>query len=948
MIKQSVLVALLTFSTLSAPTAQSVAADLNTRSTPLSNRTAPVSTTKAIAPVSLTTIQKATASTTSIRRTAVSTTKPLAGSIIPPDPDTPPVVPATNALPIANAGSDLAGFRGQAVTLSGTRSSDPERASLRYRWQWVSRPVGSLAVLNGDTRALASFAPDVVGNYLIRLVVNDGKANSLPDVAMVQVTNRSPIASAGSDKFINKGNSIVVSGTNSTDADGDELDFRWRIATKPAGSRVILADDQLASFTFTPDIPGPYALELAVNDGRVSAVDNVTVTALAPTLGSSLIRIDVENTSNAQQVNVPVTFGQVFVKGDIDSGKTLVARTLTGASIPLQVDAKATHADGSLRHAVFTAMLPNLAATESTTLELVAANSTSQNSGPTLADVLNSNFDTVVSLNLDGVVYRASARKLLQTTPTKLWLNGSLAKEWEVSAPLKNSSGDAHPHLAVRFSVRAYQGLESIWVSAVVENNWAFEPGSQNFTYDASITASGREIYSKQDLTHYHHARWRKEFWWGKQPSVHIRHDTQYLIASKAVPNYDPTLVVAESALDDLAEQLTADKVGPMKIGVADPYMPRTGGRQDIGPLPAWSTLYLLSMDKRAKDVMLATADGSGSWPMHYRDDATNLPVRLDNPTNKYLSTHSNMKNRGPLPVPRCVNDDTAQCDTPITPDAAHEPSLTYLPYLVTGDHYYLEEMQFWSAWNPLQTSPDYRGFEKGLLKFDQVRAQAWSLRTLAQNAYIAPDADPLKKYFAEQLQYNAEDYNETYVTNSSANKLGFLNYISDEGTNKPWMDDFFTWATNYAVELGYENYRPLLQWKSKYPVGRMTAPGYCWIIGGAYEMKLTNVTSRNIPYETFKQAHDATLSWQNGGVDAAMITMPCGGAVMANYLKLKVGEMTGYASSPTGFPSNMQPALAAAVDSGIANANQAWTKFMSRSVKPDYSHEPQFDTVPR
>jgi len=68
----------------------------------------------------------------------------------------------------------------------------------------------------------------------------------------------------------------------------------------------------------------------------------------------------------------------------------------------------------------------------------------------------------------------------------------------------------------------------------------------------------------------------------------------------------------------------------------------------------------------------------------------------------------------------------------------------------------------------------------------------------------------------------------------------------------------------------------------------------------------------------------------------------------MASALGLKVGEMEGYASSPTGYPSNTQPALAAAVDAGLAAAAQGWKTFSARSVKPVYGSEPQFAIVPR
>lgn len=57
---------------------------------------------------------------------------------------------------------------------------------------------------------------------------------------------------------------------------------------------------------------------------------------------------------------------------------------------------------------------------------------------------------------------------------------------------------------------------------------------------------------------------------------------------------------------------------------------------------------------------------------------------------------------------------------------------------------------------------------------------------------------------------------------------------------------------------------------------------------------------------------------------------------------------MTGYPTSATGFPANMQPALAYAKDSGIANAANAWDIFSLRQLKADYSAEPQFAIVPR
>ena len=68
----------------------------------------------------------------------------------------------------------------------------------------------------------------------------------------------------------------------------------------------------------------------------------------------------VENTGG-EQTRVPLTFGQVFAPGDLPRGAGLIGKLADGATLPLQVDVKATHADGSVRHAVISALLPRLA-----------------------------------------------------------------------------------------------------------------------------------------------------------------------------------------------------------------------------------------------------------------------------------------------------------------------------------------------------------------------------------------------------------------------------------------------------------------------------------------------------------------------------------------------------------------------------------------------------------
>jgi hypothetical protein len=518
--------------------------------------------------------------------------------------------------------------------------------------------------------------------------------------------------------------------------------------------------------------------------------------------------------------------------------------------------------------------------------------------------------------------------------------------EWLVSAPLRNDKGAEHPRLSARFAVRWYRTLGKARVDVTLENAWAFQAAPRNETYDARVLIKGKEVYAKPGLVHYNQARWRKTFWWGEVPAVHIRHDTAYLIASRALPNYDRSVRISDRSLAELKAAWTGPKTEPMGIGMAVPYMPTTGGRSDIGLLPAWGAFYLLSMDQRAREVTLGTADLAGSWSMHYRDRSTGRPVSLiDYPYMTILGHPGdtvNPRTGKPEAFPPCPGD---ACKTPYTVDVPHQPAFAYLPYLVTGDFYYLEELEFWAMFDVLSANPGYRDYGKGLFKPEQVRAQAWGLRTLGEAAYIAPDNDPLKSHLRRLVASNLDWYNATYTDNRAANKLGFIDsgyaVVYNNGVGlAPWMDDFFTSAVGHLADLGFDGAGRLLAWKARFPILRMTAPGTCWIDGSIYAMTVRD-TAKSPFYTTMAQAYKASHT-------PDIAALPCDSPALAQALKVKPGEMVNYSASTEGAPSNMQPALAYAADVGGAAGREAWKRFMGRSVKPDYGTSPQFAIVPR
>jgi hypothetical protein len=686
--------------------------------------------------------------------------------------------------------------------------------------------------------------------------------------------------------------------------------------------------------------------------GPQAAVAPADATTAATTTAYSVFGmvtdVRIQNTTASAQTNLPVTFGQVFAAGDLLPTDSLVGRFDNGTTVPLQLDVKATHPDGSVRHAVVSGIIPSLNASETRTLSLMKTNApATAGMGP--KTLLMNGFSSSVSAIINGVRYSASADDIIKTGGAyQTWLSGAVANEWQVAAPLTTADGVAHPHLTARFAIRWYNDIKKARVDVTLENNWAYEPDPQNVTYDAEVMVRGAVVYAKPALTHFHHSRWRKMFWWGDDASqALVKHNIGYLIGSRAVPNYDQSVVVPESALSGLKSSWTGTKTEPMGVGLANPYMPSTGGRNELGLMPGWAATYLLSMDQRAKEITLASGDLAGSWSSHYRDKKTDRPISLmDYPYMTIAGTASDTRNPATKLLeafPKCAIG--GSCSTPNFHDTAHQAAFSYLPYLVSGDYYYLEELQFWAMYNVFATNPGYRNNIEGLLKAEQVRGQAWSMRTLAEAAYITPDNDVLKSHFTKILTNNLNWYNTTYTNNPAANYFGVLDmgaamvYNSGRGMS-PWQDDFFTSAIGHAAELGFNEAKTLLSWKAKAPVVRITDPGMCWIDASLYTM---NIRDTNISpmYTSMVQAWKASR-------EQALTSLACNSVEMATYLKQKVGEMVGYSSSVAGYPSNMQPALAYSVDARVPNAAAGWTQFMARTVKPNYGLSPQFAVVPR
>jgi hypothetical protein len=221
-------------------------------------------------------------------------------------PGTGLTVPSANARPVAvvasASGAEIPVTR--PTSFDGSRSTDANGDALSYRWTISTRPAGSAAALSATTGASVDLTADVPGDYVVTLVVSDGKLDSSPASVTVRAANTAPLADAGADRSIRVAETAVLDGSRSSDINGDRLTYAWSIESRPNGSTAALVDAGQPVARFVPDVAGDYIVSLVVNDGAIaSAPDSMRLTVV----GAGDNRAPVANAGADQNVPTGTT-----------------------------------------------------------------------------------------------------------------------------------------------------------------------------------------------------------------------------------------------------------------------------------------------------------------------------------------------------------------------------------------------------------------------------------------------------------------------------------------------------------------------------------------------------------------------------------------------------------------------------------------------------------------
>lgn len=617
-----------------------------------------------------------------------------------------------------------------------------------------------------------------------------------------------------------------------------------------------------------------------------------------PRQPGELVGLLLQNPFRARLPAGPVTFGQVFIPGQVPAGAGLIARLGT-ATGPAQLDVKATNPDGSVRMGVVTLMAPALA--EGATQPVLLLRAPAPAAGPPV-DLARSQTALTVTLTPAGAAPRtldvdALLAAALADGHASTWLQGKLTTEARVDVPV---GGSLHVVLDVRCAADGAQSTDIQF-----DNDLALQRDGGEADYAVTIARAGTALFARPALHQFQYTTWHREIA-DRMPPL-VVHDVAYLERSGAILDYDLAAGVAGSAL--AAEARAMARGGPAfdVLGNADLtlYMGTTGGRADIGPTTEANAVWLVSQQPTARAYALAQADAAGSVPWHMFEAATGMHLTtLGHPT--FWNDDRGGADRSSTGLTQKVHPWSRDCGC-WAPEAAHQPDLSYVPYLLTASRYRLDELVAQAAWGVTGTWPTLREDGRGIVVSSglQVRRVAWNLRGIDNAAYVLPDAHPLKAYFT---RLRADNYavllrETTRLTALQGAPHGWLPGVNREPTHvPPWQQDYLGLVVAQAARQGVAEARQFLAWESNFLVGRFLAAdlGFSPYDGVAYQLVMA-------PDGTRLGEQPGVLTW----AEVAQLTRAAGLSGCAG------GGLFGCGWAKAAFPQYRQQALGVVAEIG-------------------------------
>ena len=575
---------------------------------------------------------------------------------------------------------------------------------------------------------------------------------------------------------------------------------------------------------------------------------------------------------NGAPAGAVVVFGQVFRQGDVPARSGVAARA-GDQPVPTQLDVVSRHEDGSVRFALISVALPRaLSSRQTLELRLHAADAPAGGAMDPIA-VLGNRQLSLEIVPASGQPWRADLRGMLAAAPRSgaaVWQSGPLVTELRLRMPVPPAAVGSVSSMRLVADVSA-RADGTIWLDLWLRNDIAMQEGGGDATYSARVMLDGRELLNTGQLRHFHYTAFGRISAFGPSGApapapAFVRHDLNYLAETGAVARYDASLVVSERTLSRYGQALAEPAwSAPFNNRKVHQYMPQAGGRDDIGPTTEPQASWLISGDRRAAIYAMGQAEAAGAIPWHHWDiRGGESGSWLDTRRWPQLWTDT----RGGRPPGGLMQ--SVPGGTGWAPESAHQPDLSFVPFILTGRRAFLDHLQSQAAWNVMCTAPDARGgADANMVRWNQTRGTAWAIRQFHEAGWIGPDNDPQRAYF-QRCEANNWAYLRAQIPTwrqAQGEAFGWVpSDIDPPFECKPWMQDYFVSTAAAAARKGNADARVVLQFMSNFSVGRFLSGerGFNPRDGAAYVIATTD--ARRTPLRSWAEIGTMTKSkgWSN------------------------------------------------------------------------------------
>ena len=213
---------------------------------------------------------------------------------------------APNEPPTANANGPYSGTEDAPVDFNGSESYDPDGDALTYHWDFGDGSTGT-----GESPTHIYTAG---GTYNVTLIVNDGKANSLPNTTTANIleVNDPPIADAGPNQTVSVDETVEFDGSGSYDPEETTLSYAWDFGDDSTGT----GTEESPTHIYTAG--GTYTVTLIVTDGgELTDTDTLIVTVTdEPTDTMYIANIDMSLNKRAVFTHASALVTVVDADGD--------------------------------------------------------------------------------------------------------------------------------------------------------------------------------------------------------------------------------------------------------------------------------------------------------------------------------------------------------------------------------------------------------------------------------------------------------------------------------------------------------------------------------------------------------------------------------------------------------------------------------------------------------